>query len=116
MSAYYEEYHRVSDELEQQGTTPQWESLDIHPLKSKKGEGAGFNKQEMLPPTNYVLAVSDDIYRRMFSEVSSARTMPCGLFFCGHHEDVDYPSVWIPGTMVIILFGTLLALAYYTGG
>jgi len=118
MNEYYEEYHRVSDDLEQQGFTPQWESLDTHPLRNKKigGEGAGFDKQQILPPTNYVQAVSDDIYRRMFSEVSSAQTMPCGLFFCGHHEDIDYPSVWIPGTLVIILFGTLFALAYYTGG
>jgi len=117
----YEEYYRISDELEL-GLTPQWESLDIHPLKSKQSVGGGtdegvrIDKQELLPPTNYVLAVSDDVYRRMLSEVSSAQTMPCGLFFCGHHEDVDYPSVWIPGTLVIILLGTLLFLSYYTGG
>lgn len=117
---YYEDYHRVSDELEQ-GITPQWESLDTHPLrKTKKSGSEGYltegDKQELLPPTNYIVAVSDDIYRRMFSEVADAQSMPCGLFFCGHHEDVDYPSVWIPATLVIILFGTLLYLSYITEG
>lgn len=120
MEDYYEYYHRVSDELEQ-GITPQWESLDVHPLRKKKkngGEGSltQEDKEELLPPTNYVVAVSDDIYRRMLSEVADAQNMPCGLFFCGHHEDVDYPSVWIPATLVIILFGTLLYLSYLTGG
>jgi len=117
MEDYYEDYHRVSDDLEQ-GITPQWESLDTHPLrKNRKSGNEGFteeDKQELLPPTNYVVAVSDDIYRRMFSEVAAAQSMPCGLFFCGHHEDVDYPSVWIPATLVIILFGTLLYLSYLT--
>ncbi len=116
---YYEDYHRVSDDLEQ-GITPQWESLDTHPLrKNRKSGNEGFteeDKQELLPPTNYVVAVSDDIYKRMFSEVAAAQSMPCGLFFCGHHEDVDYPSVWIPATLVIILFSTLLYLSYLTEG
>ena len=48
----------------------------------------------------------------MFSEVADAQNMPCGLFFCGHHEDVDYPSVWIPGTLVIILFGGIIIGGY----
>jgi hypothetical protein len=120
MDDFYEDYHRISDELEQ-GMTPQWESLDTHPLrKNKKLECEGYLTQEdtkeALPPTNYVFAVSDDIYRRMFSEVADAQSMPCGLFFCGHHEDVDYPSVWIPTTLVIILFGTLLYLSFLTEG
>ena len=118
MEDFYEDYHRVSDELEQ-GMTPQWESLDTHPLR-KNGTGEGYLTQEdtkeMLPPTNYVVAVSDDIYIRMFSEAADAQNMPCGLFFCGHHEDVDYPSIWIPITLVIILFGTLLYLSYLTEG
>ena len=120
MEDYYEDYHRVSDELEQ-GITPQWESLDTHPLgKNKNKGGEGYltqkDRQELLPPTNYVVAVSDDIYRRMFSEVADSQRMPCGLFFCGHHEDVDYPSVWIPTTLVVILFGTLSYLSYLTEG
>ena len=117
MDDYYEDYHRVSDDLEQ-GITPQWESLDTHPLRKNK-ESENFteeDKEGLLPPTNYIVAVSDDIYRRMFSEVADAQTMPCGLFFCGHHDDVDYPSVWIPATLVIILFGSLLYLSYLTEG
>jgi len=131
MEDYYEDYHRISDDMEQ-GLTPQWESLDAHPiLKSRKGGDEGrqasegmcgcqcdncqacLGKQELLPPTNYVVAVSDDIYRRMFSEVADAQNMPCGLFFCGHHEDVDYPSVWIPGTLVLILFGFMFYVSFY---
>jgi hypothetical protein len=130
---YYEDYHRISDDLEQ-GITPQWESLDVHPILRKTAGGKGgeggkhaacgcectnchacLGKQDLLPPTNYVVAISDDIYRRMFSEVADAQNMPCGLFFCGHHEDVDYPSVWIPGTLVIILFGGIIFMSYCTG-
>ena len=130
---YYEDYHRISDDLEQ-GITPQWESLDIHPIlrKSAGGKSGGggkhaacgcectnchacLGKQDLLPPTNYVVAISDDIYRRMFSEVADAQNLPCGLFFCGHHEDVHYPSVWIPGTLVIILFGGITYMSYCTG-
>ena len=109
MDGYYEDYHRVSDDLEQ-GITPQWESLD------KKSTFNVEEGEDLLPPTNYVVAVSDDIYKRMFSEIADAQTMPCGLFFCGHHEDIDYPSVWIPATLVIILFSTLLYLSFITGG
>ena len=115
---YYEAYHRISDELEQ-GLAPQWESLDAHPLSKLRRSGSDGqltqdDKQGLLPPTNYVVAVSDDIYRRIFSEVSDAQTLPCGLFFCGHHEDVDTPSALIPTALVIILFGTLFYLAYLT--
>lgn len=119
MEDYYEDYHRVSDELEQ-GTAPHWESLDAHPLRKNKKDDIERHltkeeKEDLLPPTNYVVAVSDDIYRRMFTEVADAQSMPCGLYFCGHHEDVHYPSAWIAATLVIILFGTLLYLSYITG-
>lgn len=113
---YYEAYHRVSDELEQ-GIAPQWESLDAHPLsKGRKSDLTQNDMQGLLPPTNYVVAVSDDVYRRIFSEVADAQNLPCGLFFCGHHEDVDTPSALIPTILVIILFGTLLYLSFITEG
>ena len=115
---YYEDYHRVSDYMEQ-GLTPQWESLDTHPLRKKKGQATEdliTGKEDVLPPSNYVVAVSDDIYKRMLSEIADAQGMPCGLFFCGHHEDVDYPSALIPTVLVLILFATLLYLSFLTGG
>lgn len=111
MDDYYEDYHRVSDDMEQ-GITPQWESLDA---KNKKSTLRVEDGEDLLPPTNYVVAVSDDIYRRIFSEIADAQTMPCGLFFCGHHEDVDHPSFWIPATLVIILLSTMAYLSYITG-
>jgi hypothetical protein len=120
--SYYEDYVKVSDDLEQ-GVTPQWESLDANPRLAPNAalclcQCANCNtcigKQELLPPDNYLLPVSDDIYRRMLAEVVAARNMPCGLFYCGHHEDVAHPSIWIAGTLVIVLFGTLIALAFYT--
>ena len=118
----YEEYHRVSEEMEL-GLLDEWDDHD--PTKGKpknKGVwngGAGGNsssdkRPNPLPPANYAMAVDDDVYRRMFSEVSGARTMPCGLFFCGHHEDVAYPSIWIATTLVAALFATLSYLAFYT--
>ncbi|KAG7347734.1 hypothetical protein IV203_016439 [Nitzschia inconspicua] len=118
----YEDYVKISDDLEQ-GFTPQWESLEGNPRTNSYYEPCGcqcancnacIGKLELLPLQNYVLPVSDDIYRRMLGEVSSARNMPCGLFFCGHHEDVAHPSIWIAGTLVILLLGTLIALSFYT--
>jgi hypothetical protein len=119
---YFEDYHKVSDDFEQ-GATPQWESLEANPLRSGSGGFCGCQcpncsactgRQELLPPDNYLLPVSDDIYKRMLAEVSDARTMPCGLFYCGHHEDVSHPSIWIAITLVTILFSTLLYLSLYT--
>jgi hypothetical protein len=122
-ASYYEDYVKVSDELEHGAGAPPWESLDANPkLLSNGGQcvcqcancNSCISKQELLPPDNYLLPVSEDIYRRMLAEVASARNMPCGLFYCGHHEDVAHPSIWIAGTMVMLLFGTLIALAFYT--
>jgi hypothetical protein len=119
---YFEDYHKVSDFMEQ-GDTPQWESLDGNPLRKSWGGACGCQcvncnsctgKQELLFPSNYVMPVSDDIYKRVLEEISSAQNMPCGLFFCGHHEDVAHPSIWIAGTLVILLFATLMYLAFYT--
>ena len=65
-------------------------------------------RTKQLPPTHYVMAVKSDIFRRMFDEVSASKSMPCGLFFCGHHEDVRHPSVGIAIVIVSILFMALL--------
>lgn len=122
VESYYEDYIKVSEDLEQ-GDSPQWESLETNQRNASNGGLCGcqcsncnacIGKQELLPLENYVLPVSDDIYRRMMGEVASARTMPCGLFFCGHHEDVAHPSIWIAGTFLILFFGTLIALSFYT--
>lgn len=110
----YEEYHRLSEEMEMgmdQKDQPGWESLE----KRSSKEGATLTGTILpLPPANYALAVGDDVYQRMFKEVAESRTMPCGLFFCGHHEDVRYPSIWIATTLVLVLFLGLFYLAFYT--
>jgi hypothetical protein len=74
------------------------------------------SRTKQLPPTHYVMAVKSDIFRRMLDEVSASRSMPCGLFFCGHHEDVRYPSVKIAVVAVSVLFVALLLLTIYVSG
>lgn len=71
------------------------------------------SRRKTLPPTYYVMSVKSDIYRRMLDEVSESKSMPCGLFFCGHHEDVRYPSIMIAVALVAILFLLLLSAMFY---
>jgi hypothetical protein len=61
----------------------------------------------------YCLAVEDTIYRRILDEVCASQSMPFGLFFCGHHEDVSRPSITIAISIVLVLLGTLGTMAYY---
>lgn len=65
-------------------------------------------KQKRLPPDLYVMAVDSTIYRRMLDEVIDSKTMPCGTFFCGHHEDVRHPDVTIAALIVGVVFFVLL--------
>ena len=96
----FEEYHRSTEGFD--GLfAPIWESLD-RPSVS-------------LPAPRYMLAVDDSIYKRILGEISEAHTMPCGLFFCGHHEDVAQPSIAIAAVLLTILFASLVYLALFTG-
>ncbi|KAL7548817.1 hypothetical protein ACHAWF_012074 [Thalassiosira exigua] len=72
-------------------------------------EGAPEGAQKQLPPDLYVMAVDATIYRRMLDEVIASRTMPCGTFFCGHHEDVRHPDITIAVIVVAVTFVLLLA-------
>ena len=69
-----------------------------------------------LPPSYYVMAVGSDIYRRMFDEVAESTNMPCGLFYFGHHADVEYPNITIAivGVMIVLLL-MLWATIYVDG-
>ena len=69
-------------------------------------------KSDLLPPNYYVMAVDDDLYRRLFDEASASLLMPCGLFFCGHHEDVSRPSVRIPLAIMVTLICSMGVVAY----
>ena len=100
----FEEYIRLSDDVEE-GVIPQWESL---------GGVGGPGKRELLPQTNYALPVDGSIYKRVVGEIADADSMPCGLFFCGHHEDVAHPSILIAVGLVTILFVALICAAFVT--
>lgn len=52
----------------------------------------GIDEEKRLPPDLYVMAVDSTLYRRMLDEVIAADSMPCGTFYCGHHEDVRHPG------------------------
>lgn len=45
--------------------------------------------------------------------------LPCptipGLFFCGHHEDVAYPSIGVPIVLLVILFSFMGYVAWMGG-
>eukprot|EP00578_Thalassiosira_sp_NH16_P024920 CAMPEP_0181101302 /NCGR_PEP_ID=MMETSP1071-20121207/13677_1 /TAXON_ID=35127 /ORGANISM="Thalassiosira sp., Strain NH16" /LENGTH=436 /DNA_ID=CAMNT_0023184135 /DNA_START=157 /DNA_END=1467 /DNA_ORIENTATION=- len=70
---------------------------------------ASHEKQKRLPPDLYVMAVDSTIYRRMLDEVIASRSMPCGTFFCGHHEDVRHPDITIAALIVSLVILLLLA-------
>ena len=69
-------------------------------------------QQHALPPTRYIIHAPTDLYRRMMDEVSRSSSLPCGLFFCGHHEDVAKPSLMIPIVVLGCFFGLMGIVAY----
>ena len=114
----FEEYTRITNALEE-GIQPQWESLD----RPTNMCGCDCNhcvgcmgKQELLKNPSYLLAVDSDIYRKVVGEIADAHGMPCGLFFCGHHEDVAHPSIAIAVLVVTILFLSMAYLSFVIEG
>ena len=97
---YFQDYHITLGD-------GQYMSMNCDPVQ-------GPPKQ--LPPAYYVMAVDADIYQRMFDEVSESISMPCGLFYCGHHEDVDYPSIRIAMVGVMITLSVMLVATICVGG
>ncbi|GAX13435.1 hypothetical protein FisN_34Lh037 [Fistulifera solaris] len=69
-----------------------------------------------LPPTRYVIHAPPDLYRRMVDEVCRSSSLPCGIFFCGHHEDVAKPSLMIAVLVLLIVFGWMGLVAYIYRG
>jgi len=109
----FEEYHRL---CEMDGFfPPQWESLD-RPVKRCTCTCNNCNgcsgKKNLLPRPSYMLAVDDNVYKAVMAEIASAHSMPCGLFFCGHHDDVAHPSIFIAVVVVLGLFVCMCYLAY----
>jgi hypothetical protein len=60
--------------------------------------------------------VDANIYKKVVGEISDAHGMPCGLFFCGHHEDVAHPSISIAMVVVAILFLSMAYIAFFIEG
>lgn len=79
----------------------EFHTVDDHPHLDREN-------QRMLPPDLYVMAVDSCLYRRMLDEVIASKSMPCGLFFCGHHEDVRHPDITIAALLVGVVFILLL--------
>ena len=111
----FEDYQRITDDINQ-GLQPQWESLDqannICGCQCNNCNGC-LGKRQLLPEAQYMLAVKGDIYQRVLDEIGDAQSMPCGLFFCGHHEDVAHPSILIAVVVVSALFLSMALVAYY---
>ena len=100
---YFQNYHiTVEDEVE--------------PHFSFECQCNNRSPRKQLPPSYYVMAVDADIYQRMIDEVSESMTMPCGLFYCGHHDDVDHPSIRIAMVGVTITFSVMLLATICVGG
>lgn len=80
--------------------------VEFHTEEDGPPDGEG---QKQLPPDLYVMAVDSTIYRRMLDEVIASRTMPCGTYYCGHHEDVRHPDITIAALLVGLIFFLMLA-------
>ena len=114
----FEEYTRITNALEE-GTQPQWESLE----KANNVCGCECNhcngclgRQQLLKSPSYLLAVDSTIYKKVVGEIADAHSMPCGLFFCGHHEDVAHPSIAIAVLLVALLFLSMAYLSFAIEG
>jgi hypothetical protein len=103
----YEEYHEVVTDVlmfDNEGGC----GCDCAQCLACRGKTSG------LPPSYYVIPVRDDLYKSVVHEICQAYTMPCGLFYCGHHEDVDRPSINIAVVIIVLLFCSMGAVAYLT--
>lgn len=106
----YENYHRVAEEIDMY---TQWHDNPLACTCTCNNCNTCTGKQELLPPNYYAMAVDDDLYRRVLLEIAESQTMPCGLFFCGHHEDVAYPSIFIAIFIVSAVFAGMGAIAFW---
>lgn len=121
----YEKYHRATDDdfswLDEDGY---FDNASSHHDYSHSNAGENHcqcecqycmscsNKSSTLPQNYFCLAVEDNLYRKVVDEICSSSQMPCGLFFCGHHEDVSRPSIFIAIFVVGVLFLSMGAIAY----
>jgi hypothetical protein len=108
----YEDYHVFNDE---QSQIP-WELDCDLPCQCTCLKCIGCTERnQQLAPSEYIMTVQDDLYRRVLDEISASRSMPCGCFFCGHHDDVDSPSILIAATIVFLLIAIMGIGSFLTG-
>jgi len=87
--------------------------LNHHRLNNNSKPKDPFSK---LPPVTFCLGVDEDVYKRVLDEISQSSTMPCGLFYCGHHEDIAHPSVMLALVPIVVLFCLMGYVAYTMNG
>jgi len=106
----YEEYHRAAEEMDLDANWNMDNPSACNCPCNNCNRCTG--KKDLLPPNVYAMAVDEGLYRRVLDEIGASRSMPCGLFFCGHHEDVSHPSIGIAIVIVTLTFLGLGAAAY----
>jgi hypothetical protein len=89
--------------------TPHYSPNTHHRHRGDGGGDGGAPIGQPLPPNYFLLTVPETIYRSVLDEICAANRMPCGIFFCGHHEDVSRPSICI----AVLLLTLLLAVMAY---
>jgi hypothetical protein len=124
----FEEYHRQAEDRMWEEDVEDMEFYNPHSQSQQQQErccrcnchppprrSSPRNKKDLfgaLPSNQFALAVDPNIYKRVLDEISQAQQMPCGLFFCGHHDDVDHPSIAIALVMMVIVFSIMGTLAF----
>jgi hypothetical protein len=103
---HFEEYHMAADEASWDYSGGPTCGCDCPNCN------ACTHKRELLPTNYYCIPVEDTLYRRVVDEICASRSMPFGLFFCGHHEDVDRPSIVIAVAILFLLFASMGVIAY----
>jgi hypothetical protein len=113
----FEQYHRVAQDFDLDSddlNIDVWDDAKCRCDCAHCVSGCVYRQDGGVLPTNYFcLTIADDIYRRLLDDISDSQQMPCGLFFCGHHEDVSRPSIVIAVSVLVLVFVTMGLLALW---
>jgi hypothetical protein len=92
--------------------TPHYSPNTQHRHGGDGGGDGGAPIGQPLPPNYFLLTVPETIYRSVLDEICAAHRMPCGIFFCGHHEDVSRPSICIAVLLLTLLLAVMAYVAF----
>jgi hypothetical protein len=113
----FEQYHRVAQDFDLDSddlNIDLWDEAKCRCDCAHCVSGCVYRQDGGVLPTNYFcLTIADDIYRRLLDDISDSQQMPCGLYFCGHHEDVSRPSIVIAVSVLVLVFVTMGLLAIW---